>query len=120
MDTYLVKEFRQSGYDVVTAADAGLLRTRDDLVVKGATRLGRAVLTFNCGDFQIVHKQDPNHAGILVSYTDGTQYMTNREIVWAVTNRVVAEQPIPRNLHVLNQWGYYQPDFKALRKKSEE
>jgi len=120
MDSILVELFQTNGYDVVTASHLGLIRAKDETVLQEATRLERAVFTFNCADFQTLHGSTPRHAGILLSYTVGTRYMTNEQILWGVTNLVLSGLPFPGRLHVLNEWCQYQPNFAELRRQLDE
>lgn len=56
------------GHDLVTLNDLGLAQIAfpDDQVLLKATELGRCLLTFNRADFIKLHKQDDQHAGIIV------------------------------------------------------
>ena len=63
----VVAELRALGHDVLTTLDAGLagVGTPDPDILAEATRLGRAVLTANRGDFARLHRADPTHAGVI-------------------------------------------------------
>jgi len=69
--TDLAPVLRQYGYDVVTAQEAGMLGKDDADHLEYASAQGRAILTFNIGDFaklyQSWHEEDKHHAGIIVS-----------------------------------------------------
>lgn len=69
--TDLARVLRQYGYDVVTAQEAGMLGKDDPDHLEYASAQGRAILTFNIGDFaklyQSWHEQGKHHAGIIVS-----------------------------------------------------
>jgi hypothetical protein len=54
----------------------------DPEVLARATQLGRAVLTNNRGHFHRLHRNDPNHAGI-ITCTDDRDYL-------ALAGRIVA------------------------------
>jgi hypothetical protein len=43
------------GIDVVTTADAGMIRRQDDDHLRLATAQGRALYSFNVGDFHEIH-----------------------------------------------------------------
>ena len=63
----VVRRLRLRGHDVLTAVEAGLANRRipDDIVLEYATRLGRAVITFNWDDFLLLHDGGVDHAGII-------------------------------------------------------
>ncbi|WP_420457813.1 DUF5615 family PIN-like protein [Neolewinella sp.] len=66
-DFPVVQGLIELGYDVITmvdlnAANRGL---SDDLVLRMATDLDRAVLTINRRDFIRLHRKDNRHAGII-------------------------------------------------------
>jgi hypothetical protein len=77
----LVKILRSFGHDVLTALGAGQANQRipDADVLAYAVSLGRAVLTNNRGHFRRLHRQAPNHAGI-ITFTDDpdTQALAQR------------------------------------------
>lgn len=66
----LAPVLRARGVDVVTAFEAGLTGADDDAVLAHAVQEGRAVDTFNAGDFCRLHSQSlhqgTDHAGIIV------------------------------------------------------
>jgi hypothetical protein len=63
---------RVHGHDVLTTVEAGLANqeTPDVEVLAYATREGRAVLTLNRRDFIRLHRERPDHAGIIVCAQD--------------------------------------------------
>jgi hypothetical protein len=66
----LAPALRARGVEVVTAYEAGLIGADDDVLLAHAVREGRAVYTFNAGDFCRLHiqylQQGLEHAGIVV------------------------------------------------------
>ena len=66
----LAPALRARGVDVVTAHEAGLTGADDDAILAAAARDGRAVYTFNTGDYCRLHgqylRQGLNHAGIVI------------------------------------------------------
>jgi len=68
----VVMTLRTLGHDVLTSFDAGKANDAipDDEVLSFATTNGRAVLTHNRQDFIRLHRQRPDHAGILVCTVD--------------------------------------------------
>ena len=64
-DYPVVERLRRLGYDVLTVQQAGRRGGSDPQVLAYATAAGRAVLTHNRWDFERLHRQDPNHSGII-------------------------------------------------------
>lgn len=68
----VVEELRQLGQDVLTAFEDG--RANQSLadidLLARATDIGRALLTLNRIDFKRLHRQMPNHAGIIICTED--------------------------------------------------
>jgi hypothetical protein len=66
----VVRGLRERGIDVVTTADAGRLGSTDFEQLAHAVEHGRAVYTFNVGDFARLHVQYQerglSHVGIVV------------------------------------------------------
>ena len=66
----LAPALRARGVDVVTAREAGLTGAVDDAILAHAAQDGRAVYTFNAGDFCRLHNEylqnGLDHAGIIV------------------------------------------------------
>lgn len=62
---------KQYNYDVLSAKDAGMLGKSDLEQLAFAVSQGRAILTFNIGDFTRLHKswltENKSHKGIIVS-----------------------------------------------------
>ena len=105
MDGDLVRGLRSRGIDVVTAADSGMIRRKDEEHLLWATVQGRALYSFNVGDYHEIHTEwiatGRNHAGIILAqqkrYSTGEQIrrllrligsltceaMRNREEFWA-------------------------------------
>jgi hypothetical protein len=68
----VVEELRQLGQDVLTAFEDGRANqslSDIDLLTR-ATDIGRALLTLNRIDFKRLHRQMPNHAGIIICTED--------------------------------------------------
>ena len=70
MDGDLVRGLRSRGIDVVTAADAGMIRRKDEEHLSLATVQGRALYSFNVGDYHEIHTEwtatGRVHAGIII------------------------------------------------------
>ena len=71
-DLPVVERLRQLGHDVLTAQEAGQAHQKisDADVLNFAVTGGRSVLTFNRRHFIRLHKQTPNHHGIIVCSKD--------------------------------------------------
>jgi hypothetical protein len=71
MDSDLVRALRSRGIDLLTAADAGMIRRLDEDHLDLATRQGRALYSFNVGDFHEIHSEWLSaghvHAGIILA-----------------------------------------------------
>jgi hypothetical protein len=68
----VVEELRRLGHDVLTVHEDGRANqsiTDKDLLAR-ATEISRAVLTLNRLDFKRLHRQMPDHAGIIVCTVD--------------------------------------------------
>ena len=68
----VVEELRRLGHDVITAFEDGRANqsiTDQDLLAR-AIELDRPVLTLNRLDFKRLHRQMPNHAGIIICTED--------------------------------------------------
>jgi hypothetical protein len=68
----VVKELRRFGYDVLTIQETGQsdVALPDEEVLKFAAEEGRALLTLNRKHFIRLHKENPDHAGIIVCSFD--------------------------------------------------
>jgi len=81
MDGDLVRGLRSRGIDLVTAAEAGMIRRKDEEHLSFATLQGRALYSFNVGDFHEIHTEwtatGRGHAGIILAqqkrYSTGEQ-----------------------------------------------
>jgi len=69
----VVTELRCLGHDVITIQETGKAgqRTPDDVVLQYALADERAVLTLNRKHFFRLHRQHPDHAGIVACTVDG-------------------------------------------------
>lgn len=68
----VVEELRRLGHDVLTAFEDGKANqaiSDEDLLAR-ATETGRAVITLNRVDFKRLHRQHPDHAGIIICTED--------------------------------------------------
>ncbi len=80
----LASELRKYGFDVVASQETDMLSTPDDVQLAHAASEHRAILTFNVGDFAILHEQymteGKEHWGIILS---------NREPIGELLRRIL-------------------------------
>jgi uncharacterized protein with PIN domain len=102
----LAKALRQRGFDAITTVEAGMLGTPDEEQLALAVSQGRAILTFNRGDYARLHKQYAEHGwghrGIIVS----EQYPIG-ELLRRVLNLLMSlsADDMRNRLEYLSQWG---------------
>lgn len=107
-DKVLVKLLRQAKHDIVTANEAGLSGQPDAVVFDYANQQNRIILTLNCRDFEALHRDNPNHAGIFAVYqeADTLKKMSFKAIVRAIFNLETANIPLKNQFIALNHWNY--------------
>jgi predicted nuclease of predicted toxin-antitoxin system len=68
----LVEALRQFNHDILSSYDAGQANQGipDDEVLDYATLNDRSVITFNRDDFVALHRNEVNHAGIIICKDD--------------------------------------------------
>ncbi len=68
----VVQFLRQLGHDVLTSLEAGNANQRipDEDVLAFSNTQNRILLTLNRRDFIKIHRQNPNHSGIMVCTED--------------------------------------------------
>jgi predicted nuclease of predicted toxin-antitoxin system len=68
----VVQALRQAGHDVITVAETGKAERSwpDEEVLEFATQDNRAVLTLNRKHFLRLHRERPDHAGIILCTFD--------------------------------------------------
>lgn len=104
----LVRQLRADGHDVLTAEEAGLNSHDDREVLLRARAEGRATLTQNCRDFHLLHRQTPDHEGILAVFHGrlGSKDMTRAQIVCAIRNVEQAGMDVRGRFLALNAWSW--------------
>ncbi len=106
----LVQFLIREGHDVVTPKDVGTSGRKDPSHFMYAISNGRALLTHNQDDFELLHKLvllvRGHHPGILVVRKDNDRKRDVRpkQIVRAIRNLMAAAGPIQDELNVLNSW----------------
>jgi hypothetical protein len=81
MDGDLIRGLRSRSIDVMTAAEAGMIKQRDEAHLKLATSQSRALYSFNVRDFHEIHTRwmatGLVHGGIILAtqkrYSTGEQ-----------------------------------------------
>ena len=98
----------RAGHDVETPGDLAppLTGVDDEVHFAHARAQGRVVLTYNAVDFLRLHRQTPEHPGILVVYQDNDprKDMTYEEIARAVTNLLGQAETLAGGFWVLNSY----------------
>ena len=104
----LVRLLEAAGHRVTTPRQAGTLGREDEAHFRYAADNGLILLTKNPDDFLELHKNDSQHAGILVVYQDNDpdRDMSHAEMVRAVANIEQASVAFAGACHVLNAWRY--------------
>jgi len=97
MDGDFVRGLRSRGIDVVTAADAGMIRRKDEEHLRLATLQGRALYSFNVGDFHEIHTEwraaGREHAGVILAqqkrYSTGEQIRRLLRLIGSLTGEAM-------------------------------
>ena len=106
----LIRRLIVEGHDVLTPADAGIAGQEDATHLMCAIRTGRALLTHNHDDFELLHDlvvvARGHHPGILVVRRDNdpTRDMSPSAIVRAIQNLTASEVTILDSFVVFNHW----------------
>jgi hypothetical protein len=97
MDWDIVRGLRSRGIDVVTAADAGMIRRKDEEHLAFAGAQGRSLYSFNVADFHEMHTEwtaaHRDHAGIILAqqkrYSTGEQIRRLLHLIGALTDEAM-------------------------------
>ena len=97
MDGDVVRGLRSRGFDVITAADAGMIRRKDEEHLDLATVQGRALYSFNVADFHEIHTEwtasGRAHAGIVLAqqkrYSTGEQIRRLVRLIGSLTGEAM-------------------------------
>ncbi|MEA3459566.1 MAG: DUF5615 family PIN-like protein [Chloroflexota bacterium] len=104
--TRLAEALCQRGFDAITTVEAGMSGSSDEEQLAFATSQGRAILTFNRGDYARLHKRYTErgweHCGIIVS----EQYPIG-ELLRRMLNLLISlsVKDMRNRLEYLSQWG---------------
>jgi len=86
----VVEELRRLGHDVLTAFEDGRANQSiiDRDLLARATAINRALLTLNRIDFKRLHRQMPDHAGIIICTEDPDRLGQAKRITAAIAEMV--------------------------------
>ena len=107
MDSNFVGGLRTRSIDVVTAADAGMIRRKDQDHLSLATVQGRVLYSFNVADFHEIHKDwmaaGRAHAGMILNqqkrYSIGEQIRRMVRLIGSLT-----EEGMRNRVEFLSRW----------------
>ena len=85
---------------MVTAADAGMIRRKDEEHLRLATNQGRVLYSFNVGDFHEIHTEwtatGRSHAGIILGqqkrYSTGEQIRRLLRLIGSLTEESMKDR----------------------------
>ena len=112
LDKLLIQKLKDAGHDVLTVADAELIRKPDSKVLEKAIALNRMIITINCVDFvelaQQKIKRGESHPGILLVYRHNVpaKEMNHDTIVKAIKNLEASKIDLKNHCHKLNDYIY--------------
>jgi Domain of unknown function (DUF5615) len=103
----LARELRLRGADAVTALEAGMGRRTDEEQLAWAVSHGRAIYSFNRGDFYELHTlwlhQGQSHCGIILSRQDLSVGEQMRRLLRLISSRTREE--MRNRVEFLSAWG---------------
>jgi predicted nuclease of predicted toxin-antitoxin system len=114
---------REAGHTVVTPADAEISGADDDRHFEYAVLHELIVVTQNPADFEALHKNHPNHPGVIAICLDNDieRDMSDAEIVEALhrleETYASAGTPLGGGFHILNAWRGLSQQPSGGRKK---
>jgi hypothetical protein len=110
VDSVLVSLLRKSGHDVALPSEFAQSGSVDPVHLRMAIRAGRALMTCNHDDFEVLHdlilESAGHHPGILVVRRDNDprRDMSLRGTVNAIRRLMEAGVPVADQFIVLNHW----------------
>jgi hypothetical protein len=107
MDGDLVRGLRSRGIDVITAAEAGMIRRKDEDHLSLATSQGRVLYSFNVGDYHEIHSEWMTtgviHAGMILAtqkrYSTGDQIRRLLRLIGSLT-----QEQMRNRIEFLGRW----------------
>lgn len=97
---------RSDGHDVIAIGELNKNGTPDLEVFDLAQSLARVLLTHNVEDFYDLHRERPDHRGIMAVYRDADprKNMSHAQIAAAIRRLEISSVTVARDFHVLNHW----------------
>ena len=97
---------RGDGHDVVAVGELEKNGTPDPEIFELAQLLERVLLTHNAEDFHELHRERPEHRGIMAVFRDSDprKNMSHVQIAAAVRRLESSGVPVVGGFHVLNHW----------------
>ena len=97
---------RADGHDVVAIGELGKNGIPDSEVFDLAQSLKRVLLTHNAEDFLGLHRDRPDHQGIIAVYrnADPRKNMSHTQIAAAIQRLEALSVTLAGDFHVLNHW----------------
>jgi hypothetical protein len=104
----LVEALRKRGVDLLTPLDVGSTERTDEQQLEYAAAQGRAIYSFNVGDFCRIHaewlSQHKSHAGIVLAHQQQFSVGEQMKRLLRLIGMVTAEDMQDR-LEFLSDWG---------------
>jgi predicted nuclease of predicted toxin-antitoxin system len=97
---------RGDGHDVVAVGELDKNGTPDSEVFELAQLLERMLLTHNTEDFHELHRERPEHRGIMAVFRDADprKNMSHAHVAAAIRQLEASGVAIAGDFHVLNHW----------------
>ena len=97
---------RRDGHDVVAVGELDKNGMPDAEVFELAQLLERVLLTHNTEDFHELHREQPDHRGIMAVFRDADprKNMSHAQVAAAIRRLETSGVTIAGDLHVLNHW----------------
>jgi hypothetical protein len=106
IDRRLVAALRARGVDLLTAQEASMMGHEDEEHLDLATTSGRAIYTFNVGDFSRLHteylSQSRSHAGIIIGRQEFSVGDQMRGLLRLIARRSAEE--MANQIEFLSAW----------------
>jgi len=98
-DKRLKKALIKLGYDVQTTPEAGNIGKDDKAQLIYAISQNRAIVTHNRKDFLRIHKETPNHSGIIIC----TQNPNNQQLAEKINEKIINRDELTNLLLRVNK-----------------
>jgi hypothetical protein len=102
---HVAEQLRAAGIDAISTPEAGRLGSGDPEQLSWAAQQGRALITFNVGDFARLHyewiSQDLHHARVIVSQQRPLGDLIRRLLH---LSRILSQEDMRDRLEYLSNW----------------